>query len=71
AAEHERLYHLPSDPGQERDLRHERPEMARELRAGYLTWLGEQHAEMRDWLQAIERDRTYRPDASRLFAGTL
>jgi len=46
----ERLYRLPDDPGQEHDLRTERPEVARELRAGYLEWLGTQNAELRDWL---------------------
>jgi arylsulfatase A-like enzyme len=69
--EDERLYHLPSDPGQERDLRAERPEIAQELRAGYLDWLGEQNREMRDWLLAIERDPSFRPDAPTLFRGML
>jgi arylsulfatase A-like enzyme len=67
----ERLYHLPTDPGQEHDLRHEQPEIARDLRAAYLGWLGEQNPDVRDWLERIERDPTYRPDSPRLFTGIL
>ncbi len=69
--EDERLYHLPSDPGQQNDLRQSRSEIARELRAEYLAWLGEQNPEMRQWLEAIERDPAYRPDSPRLFKGML
>jgi arylsulfatase A-like enzyme len=67
----ERLYHVPTDPGQARDLRAARPEVARDLRAGYLAWLGEQNANLRDWLLAIERDPSFRPDSPALFRGML
>jgi arylsulfatase A-like enzyme len=71
APEKERLYHLASDPGQEHDCRATHPEIARDLRAAYLGWLREQQADMAEWLQAIERDPSYRPNPSKLFRGTL
>jgi arylsulfatase A-like enzyme len=68
---HERLYHLAADPGQQRDLRHDRPDVARDLRDRYLGWLEAQQPEMAGWLRAVERDPTFRPDAPTLFRGTL
>jgi arylsulfatase A-like enzyme len=67
----ERLYHLPSDPGQAEDRRRERPEIARELRARYLGWLREQNPDLGGWLETIERDPAFRPDAPTLFRGYL
>jgi arylsulfatase A-like enzyme len=67
----ERLYHLPSDPGQASDRRAERPELAHELRATYLGWLGEQNPALSGWLQRIEREPAYRPDEPTLFRGQL
>ena len=67
----ERLYHLPSDPGQDTDLRPERPEVARELRARYLGWLRQQNPDLCGWLETIERDPAFRPDAPTLFKGFL
>jgi arylsulfatase A-like enzyme len=71
APEDERLYHLPSDPGQRHSLRAERPEIARELRATYLGWLSEQNPDMCDWLTRIEREPAFRPDSPSLFRGML
>jgi arylsulfatase A-like enzyme len=67
----EQLYSLASDPGQERDLRHDQPEMARELRARYLGWLREQNADLADWIEAVERDAKFWPDSPNLFRGFL
>jgi hypothetical protein len=67
----ERLYHLPSDPGQDADLRRERPEIARDLRARYLGWLRQQNPDLCAWLETIERDPVFRPDAPNLFRGYL
>jgi arylsulfatase A-like enzyme len=69
--ESERLYHLPSDPGQGHDRRAERPEVAGELRARYLSWLREQNPELCAWLERIEREPSFRPDAPTLFRGNL
>jgi hypothetical protein len=69
--DNERLYHLPSDPGQAHDLRAARPEIARDLRSAYLGWLAEHNAEMADWLRAIERDPAFRPDSTALFRAML
>ena len=71
APDHERLYHLASDPAQANDLRAARPEMAAELRAAYLGWLGEHNPDMVGWLVTIERDSAFRPDSARLFQGML
>jgi arylsulfatase A-like enzyme len=71
APEQERLYHLPSDPGQERDLRAERPQVARDLRALYLDWLRGQTPELCGWLERIEREPGFRPDSPALFRGAL
>jgi arylsulfatase A-like enzyme len=69
--ENERLYDLRSDPGQERDLRQERPEIARDLQRDYLGWLAEHNPDMRGWLESIEQDAAYRPESGRLFQGML
>src|SRR5688572_12483607 len=58
--EDERLYHLASDPGQERDLRADKPEIARDLRAAYLGWMREQNPQMAEWMEAAERDPSFR-----------
>ncbi len=60
APEDERLFHLPTDPGQERDLRTARPEIARDLRAAYLGWMSEQNPQMAAWMTAAERDPALR-----------
>jgi arylsulfatase A-like enzyme len=59
----ERLFHLPTDPEQARDLRASRPEVAEELRDAYLGWLRQQNAAMADWMVAVERDPTFRVEA--------
>ncbi|HEU5317425.1 MAG TPA: sulfatase [Chloroflexota bacterium] len=69
--EKERLHFLPQDPAQAVDLRSEKPEIARDLRATYLGWLRQQDPDIAAWLESIERDATYRPDSARLFRGTL
>ncbi|MBI3974005.1 MAG: sulfatase [Chloroflexi bacterium] len=71
APEKERLYRLSGDPGQQRDLRAEEPEIARELRAAYLGWMAEQNAELAGWLQTVEREPAFRPTAPTLFRGML
>jgi arylsulfatase A-like enzyme len=60
APKDERLFYLPTDPGQERDLRAGRPEIARDLRAAYLGWLHEQNPQMAAWMEAAERDPALR-----------
>ena len=69
APEQERLYHLPSDPGQEHDLRAERPQVARDLRALYLDWLREQNPELCGWLERIEREPGVPPGQPRPLPG--
>jgi arylsulfatase A-like enzyme len=71
APDKERLYHLATDPGQQHDLRAERPEVAAELRADYLGWLAGHNPEMADWLRAVEHEPAYRPDSPTLFRGML
>jgi arylsulfatase A-like enzyme len=71
APDQERLFHLPTDPGQERNVRTQRREVARELRGAYVGWLHEQNAELAGWLEAIERDPSFRPDSPTLFRGLL
>jgi arylsulfatase A-like enzyme len=61
--ENERLYHLPTDPGQERDVRAEHPDLVRELRAGYLGWMREQNPEMAGWMERADRDPAFRVTA--------
>jgi arylsulfatase A-like enzyme len=69
--EDERLYHLPSDPAQEHNVRAQRDDVARELRARYLGWLREQNPLMGEWLERIEREPSFRPDSPLLFKGIL
>ncbi|HET6317153.1 MAG TPA: sulfatase [Chloroflexota bacterium] len=69
--EKERLFDLRSDPGQQHDLRQDKPEIARDLRTTYLGWLAEQNPDMVTWLESVEKDPTYRPDSTALFRGTL
>jgi arylsulfatase A-like enzyme len=58
--EDERLYHLTDDPGQQRDLRAERPEIARELRAAYLGWMREQNPDLAALMERVEHDPALR-----------
>ncbi|MAG37471.1 MAG: hypothetical protein CL878_14645 [Dehalococcoidia bacterium] len=67
--EQEALFHLPSDPGQSKNVLAEHHPLAAELRRAFLAWLRERHPSMADWLVAIERDPAYRPDASQLLQG--
>jgi arylsulfatase A-like enzyme len=61
--EEERLFNLAADPGQARDLRAERPEIARDLRDAYLGWMRQEHPQMADWMVAAERDPGFRRQA--------
>ena len=58
--EDERLYHLPSDPGQEHDVLPSQREVARDLRAAYLGWMSDQNPQMAEWMVAAERDPSFR-----------
>lgn len=69
--EREELFHLPSDPGQMRNVLDEHRPLAAELRAAYLGWLRERTPDLADWLPQIERDSAFRPPAARLFSGML
>ena len=60
SSEDERLYHLSLDPGQQRDLRAEQPNIARDLRAAYLGGMREHNPQMAEWMQHAEGDPAFR-----------
>jgi arylsulfatase A-like enzyme len=65
------LYHLPSDPRQERNVIGEQRALADELRRDYLGWLRERSGEMAGWVEAVERDGTWQPDPARAWKGPI
>jgi arylsulfatase A-like enzyme len=65
------LYHLPTDPRQGRNVIAEHPRLAGELRAGYLAWVRERNPEMAAWLEAVDRDGDWLPDAGRAWKGQI
>jgi hypothetical protein len=69
--ERSELYHLPSDPRQERNVIGEQRALADELRRDYLGWLRERAAEMADWVESVERDADWQPDADRAWKGPI
>jgi hypothetical protein len=65
------LYHLPSDPRQGRNALGEQRQLAEELRREYLAWVRERNAEMGQWIEAVERDGGWQPDAARAWKGMV
>ena len=65
------LYHLLSDPRQSRDVLAGHAPLAAELRAEYLAWVGERNPEMVAWIEAVDRDGDWLPDAGRAWKGMI
>jgi arylsulfatase A-like enzyme len=65
------LYHLPSDPRQTRNVIAEQRQLAEELRRDYLAWLRERSPEIAGWVEQVERDPEWRPDAERAWKGVI
>ena len=65
------LYHLPSDPRQSRDVLAGHAPLAAELRAEYLAWVRERNPEMGAWIEAVDRDGDWLPDAGRAWKGMI
>lgn len=69
--ERSELYHLPTDPRQERNVIDEQRALADDLRRDYLAWLRERSAEMAGWVEAVERDPDWQPDPDRAWKGPI
>ena len=62
---------LRSDPRQTRNVLGEHRQLAEELRAEYLAWVRERNAEMAEWIEQVERDGEWQPDAARAWKGMV
>jgi arylsulfatase A-like enzyme len=65
------LYHLPSDPRQTRNVIGEQRQLAAELRRDYLAWVRERNPEMAGWIEQVERDPDWLPDAAKAWKGMV
>ncbi|HET7768698.1 MAG TPA: sulfatase [Chloroflexota bacterium] len=65
------LYHLPSDPRQTRNLLGQHRQLAEELHTEYLAWVRARNPEMADWIEQVERDPAWQPDATKAWKGMV
>ena len=65
------LYHLPSDARQTRNVIAGQRQLADELRREYLAWARERNPEVAGWIEQVERDPEWRPDAERAWKGMV
>jgi arylsulfatase A-like enzyme len=65
------LYHLPSDPRQRYNVIGAHRQLADELRRDYLAWLRERNPEIAGWVDEVERDPAWLPDAAKAWKGMI
>jgi arylsulfatase A-like enzyme len=65
------LYHLPTDERQERNVIAEHEDLAADLRRDYLAWFRERSPEIAAWIEAVEADDTWLPDADKAWKGAI
>ena len=46
-------------------------QLAEELRAEYVAWVRERSPEVAEWIEQVERDGDWQPDAAKAWKGTI